>query len=65
MDNLSKYMHTAKAAEYLGLHHNTIRKWAARGDIPMQRNLVNGDRLFKCVDLVKLLNQVARPIKPK
>ncbi len=33
MDKLSEYMHTSEAAEYLGVHHNTIRKWAARGDI--------------------------------
>jgi len=29
MTNLSDYMHSAEAAEYLGIHHNTIRKSAA------------------------------------
>jgi excisionase family DNA binding protein len=36
---LSDYMHCAEAAEYLGIHHNTIRKWAARGELPVRRNL--------------------------
>jgi DNA-binding transcriptional MerR regulator len=58
-------MHTAEATEFLGVHHKTIRKWAARADIPMHRNPVISYRLFKRADLVKLLNQVARPIKPK
>ncbi len=63
MTKLSEYMHTAEAAEYLGVHHNTIRKWAARGDIPMHRNPVNGYRLFKRTDLDKLLIKVAKPVK--
>jgi hypothetical protein len=33
-----EYLHTAAAAEYLGVAQNTLRKWAARGDIPMHRN---------------------------
>ncbi|MFN4905970.1 MAG: hypothetical protein ACK5EO_09670 [Planctomycetota bacterium] len=32
MTKLSEYMHTAEAAEYLSVHHNTVRKWASRGD---------------------------------
>jgi excisionase family DNA binding protein len=62
MTKLSEYMHTAEAAEYLGVHHNTIRKWAARGDIPMHRNPLNGYRLFKRTDLDKLLKKVAKPV---
>ncbi len=42
MNKLTHYLHTAAAAEYLGVAHNTIRKWAARGEIPMHRNPVNG-----------------------
>ena len=37
MTKLTDYMHTAEAAEYLGVHHNTLRKWASRGEIPMHR----------------------------
>ena len=65
MTKLSDYLHTAAAAEYLGVAQNTIRKWAARGDIPMHRNPVNGYRLFKRSDLDRLLKKVAKPVKPK
>jgi excisionase family DNA binding protein len=64
MTKLSDYLHTAAAAEYLGVAQNTIRKWAARGDLPMHRNPVNGYRLFKRTDLDKLLKKVAKPVKP-
>ena len=65
MTKLSDYVHTAAAAEYLGVAQNTLRKWAARGDLPMHRNPVNGYRLFKRTDLDKLLNTAAKPVKPK
>jgi hypothetical protein len=39
--------HRPKAAEHLGVHHNTIRNWATRGELPMHRNPANGYRLFK------------------
>ena len=58
MTKLSEYMHTAAAAEYLGVHHNTIRKWAARGDIPMHKNPANGYRLFLRTDLDNFLKSV-------
>jgi excisionase family DNA binding protein len=60
---LTEYLHTAAAAEYLGVAQNTIRKWAARGDIPMHRNPANGYRLFKKHDLDKFLNKAAMPVK--
>jgi excisionase family DNA binding protein len=63
MTKLSEYMHTAEAAEYLGVHHNTVRKWAASGEIPMHRNPANGYRLFKRRDLDAFLKKTARPIK--
>lgn len=63
MTKLSEYLYTSEAAEYVGVHHNTIRKWAAHGDIPMHRNPVNGYRLFKRSDLDAFLKKTARPIK--
>ncbi len=63
MDKLTEYLHTAAAAEYLGIAHNTIRKWAAIGEIPMHRNPANGYRLFKRRDLDAFLKKTARPIK--
>jgi excisionase family DNA binding protein len=65
MDKLTEYLHTAAAAEYLGVAHNTIRKWAARGEIPMHRNPANGYRLFKQSDLDAFLKRAAKPVKPK
>ncbi len=65
MTKLSEYLVTAAAAEYLGVAQNTIRKWAARGDIPMHRNPVNGYRLFNKSDLDKLLKQVSKPVATK
>jgi len=62
---LTEYLHTAAAAEYLGVAQNTIRKWAARGDIPMHRNPVNGYRLLKRSDLEKLLKKAAKPARAK
>ncbi len=62
---LTEYLHTAAAAEYLGVAQNTIRKWAARGDIPVHRNPVNGYRLFKRSDLEKLLKKAAKPARAK
>ncbi|MBM4088334.1 MAG: helix-turn-helix domain-containing protein [Planctomycetes bacterium] len=62
---LTDYMQTAAAAEYLGVHQNTLRKWAGRGDIPMHRNPANGYRLFKRGDLDKFLQKAAKPVKPK
>jgi excisionase family DNA binding protein len=60
---LTEYLHTAAAAEYLGVAQNTIRKWAARGDIPMHRNPVNGYRLLKQSHLEKLLKKAAKPAR--
>jgi excisionase family DNA binding protein len=65
MNKLTEYMHTAAAAEYLGVAQNTIRKWAARGEIPVYRNPANGYRLFKRSDLDAFLKKAAKPVKPK
>ncbi len=64
MPKLTEYLHTAAAAEHIGVAQNTLRKWAARGDIPMQRNPANGYRLFKKSDLDKFLKQAAKSVKP-
>lgn len=65
MTKLSDYLYTAAAAEYLGVAQNTLRKWAARGDVPMHRNPMNGYRLFNRSDLDKLLKKVAKPVNSK
>jgi excisionase family DNA binding protein len=63
MPKLTEYLHTAAAAEYIGVAQNTLRKWAARGKIPMHRNPANGYRLFKLSDLDKFLTKTAMPVK--
>ena len=65
MNKLTEYLHTAAAAEYLGVAQNNIRKWAARGEIPMHRNPANGYRLFKRNDLLAFLKRIEKPVKPK
>lgn len=65
MTKLTEYLKTAAAAEYLGVAQNTLRKWAARGDITMHRNPVNGYRLFRRTDLERFLKRVSKPAKPK
>ena len=65
MTKLTEYLHTAAAAEYLGVAQNTLRKWAARGDIPMHRNPANGYRLFKRTDLDRFLVKAGKPVNVK
>ncbi len=65
MTKLTDYVLTAEAAEILGVAQNTLRKWAARGEIPMHRNPANGYRLFRRSDLERFLKHVEKPIKPR
>ena len=62
MSKLTDYLHTAAAAEYIGVAQNTLRKWAARGDLPMHRNPANGYRLFKRSDLDRFLAKAGKPV---
>ncbi|TWU04913.1 helix-turn-helix domain-containing protein [Stieleria varia] len=65
MTKLTDYVKTAEAAEILGVAQNTLRKWAARGEIRMHRNPANGYRLFRRCDLEAFLNQTAKPVNDK
>ena len=64
MAKLTEYLHTADAAVCVGVAQNTIRKWAARGDIPVHGNPANGYRLFKQSDLDNFLTKAAKPVLP-
>lgn len=55
---LSEYVKVAEAAEILGVSQGTIRTWAESGKIPMQKNPLNGYRLFLRADLENFLMQV-------
>ena len=65
MPKLTEYLQTAAAAEYIGVAQNTLRKWAARGEIPMHRNPANGYRLFKRSDLDRFLKKTGQPVNVK
>ena len=76
MPKLDEYVRIAEAAEYIGVHHNTLRNWGRNGKIPEYRHPVNNYRLFKVSDLDKLLRKTEqsrtrpqksrqRPIKAK
>jgi len=63
MSKSTDYLTTAETPEYLGIHRNTTRKWAARGMVPSYRNPVIGYRLFKRTDWDMLLERVAEPVR--
>ncbi|MFN6300859.1 MAG: helix-turn-helix domain-containing protein [Planctomycetota bacterium] len=65
MTKLTEYLHTAAAAEYLGVAQNTIRKWALRGDIPVYLNPANGYRLFKRSELERFLQKIEKQGRSK
>jgi excisionase family DNA binding protein len=64
LNKLTEYLHTAAAAEYFGVAQNTIREWAARGEILMHQNPTNGNRPFKRSDLDTFWKKAAKPVNP-
>jgi len=60
MPKLDEYIRIAEAAEYLGVHRNTLRNWGRSGKISEYRHPVNNYRLFKVSDLEKLLTMTER-----
>ena len=65
MPKLDEYVRIAEAAEYLGVHHNTLRNWGRNGGIPEYRHPVNNYRLFKVSDLDKLLRKTEQSVTKK
>jgi excisionase family DNA binding protein len=65
MPKLDEYVQVAEAAEYLGVHHNTLRNWGRAGKIPEYRHPVNNYRLFKVRDLDKLLKNTEQSVAKK
>ena len=61
MAKLDSYLTVAEAAEYLGVSANTIRNWGRDGKIKEHRHPINNYRLFKVVDLERILKKVDRP----
>ncbi len=63
MAKLDSYLTVAEAAEYLGVSPNTIRNWGRDGKIKEHRHPINNYRLFKAVDLERILKKVDKPKK--
>lgn len=60
MEKLDTYLTIREAAEFLGVSANTLRNWGRDGKVPMHRNPINDYRLFKRVDLERLLKSIER-----
>jgi DNA (cytosine-5)-methyltransferase 1 len=54
------YLRVKEAAELLGVAPNTVRSWGEAGKIPEYRHPVNNYRLYKKVELERLLKKVKR-----
>ena len=61
MAKLDSYLTVAEAAEYLEVSANTIRNWGRDGKIKEHRHPINNYRLFKVVDLERILKRVDQP----
>ena len=46
-----KTLNVTEAAKVLGIHENSVRRWADRGDIPHYRIGPRGDRRFVQAEL--------------
>lgn len=60
MPKLDEYVRIKEAAEYLGVHRNTLRNWEAAGKIKVHRHPMNWYRLYKVSDLDKVLRETER-----
>jgi excisionase family DNA binding protein len=56
MSEHSKWIGTPEAAKYLGLHIETVRRWAREGVIPAAKLGNRGGFRSKRADLDRLLN---------
>ncbi len=56
------FLHVKDAAEVLGVSPNTVRSWGADGKIPEYRHPVNNYRLYKSVDLEKVLHELEKSV---
>jgi len=52
------YLRVKEAAALLGVSPNTVRTWGAEGKIPEYRHPVNSYRLYKRLELDRILEKV-------
>ena len=60
MEKLDDYLRIKEAAEFLGVSPNTLRNWGRDGKIAEHRHPVNNYRLYKRIDLTRLLRLIAK-----
>ena len=58
MPKLDEYLRISEAAECLGVCSNTLRNWEEAGKIPVYRHPVNNYRLYKQVELERILKKL-------
>ena len=58
--NLADYLTVGEAAARLGVSSGTLRNWDRTGKLKSYRHPVNGYRLYRRVDLEKLLAKIGR-----
>lgn len=54
----AEYVQIKEAAALLGVAQNTLRNWERAGKITVYRHPINGYRLYKKVDLQRLLDAI-------
>lgn len=59
--NLSDYLKTSDAAEFLGVSAGTVRNWERQGRLRARRLAHNGYRLFLRKDLEAFLREAIDP----
>jgi excisionase family DNA binding protein len=57
MNEVTTWLRTPDAAKYLGVHEETIRRWAREGAIPSAKLGNRGGFRFKREDLDRFLEQ--------
>jgi MerR family copper efflux transcriptional regulator len=61
MHKIDEYLKIKDAAALLGVSPGTLRNWEKLGKLKAHRNPNNQYRLYKKIDLEKLLNEIAAP----
>jgi excisionase family DNA binding protein len=60
MDRQSEWLRTPEAAKYLGVHIETVRRWAREGVIPAAKLGNRGGFRFKREDLDRFLERLVQ-----
>lgn len=60
MAKISDYLTVGLAAEYLGVHPDSLRRWDRAGKLKPRRHPINNFRLYLRRDLDSFLAQISR-----